>query len=60
MKFRKMLERDPMDYVGDVEVPYPDENFGSIRIVIHLTSENLIKLGYDILTERCWKGYKKE
>ena len=38
---------DPMNFVGDVKVPYPDENFGSIRIVIHLTPENFEKLGYN-------------
>ena len=38
---------DPMNFVGDVKVPYPDENFGSIRIVIHLTPENFKKLGYN-------------
>ena len=42
----------PMDYVGDVEVPYPDENFGSIRIVIHLTPENFEKLGYNNYHEK--------
>lgn len=38
---------DPMNFVGDVKVPYPDENFGSIRIVIHLTPKNFEKLGYN-------------
>jgi len=38
---------DPMSFVGNVEVPYPDENFGSVRIILHITSENFRELGYN-------------